>query len=238
VPVSIVGPNPVPLTIADNEPTFSFSLAAYTIGETAPKATITVKRSTTVGTANVNYSVSNGTALAGSDYTAASTGNLTFGNGMATRTFAINITNDSVDEPAETVILALTSGTLPLGTPQTAVLNITDNDIAGKAFFSIGAYSVAEGGVAALTVKRTGGMSSGATVTYATSNGTATSGSDFTGTTGTLTFGLGQTSQTIGVQTLVDAVEPSQFFRVLLSSPGNGLTLGTPASADVWIVEP
>ncbi len=238
VPVSIVGPNPVLLKIADNEPTFSFSVATYNVAEAAPKATITVKRSSTAGTANVNYSVSNGTALAGSDYTAASTGTLTFGNGVATRTFAINLLNDSVDEPVETVILALTSGTLPLGTPRTAVLNITDNDIAGKAFFSIGAYSVAEGGVAALTVKRTGGgVSSGATVNYATSDGTATSGSDYTGTSGTLTFGLGQTSQTINVPTLVDPVQPNEFFRVILSGPGNGLTLGTRTSADVWIVE-
>ncbi|MGE0778813.1 cellulase family glycosylhydrolase, partial [Mycolicibacterium sp.] len=63
------------------------------------------------------------------------------------------------------------------------------------------------------------------TVQYATSNGTATGGSDFVPTTGTLTFAPGQTSKTITVVVFGDTVlEGTETFLVTLSSP-TGATL-------------
>jgi hypothetical protein len=236
VPVSIIGANPVNLSITDSEPTLQFSASKYSVAEYTAKAVIAVKRTSTSGSATASYSISGGTAQAGSDYTAASAGILGFAPGVATATFAVNIINDTVDEPAETVNLALSGGSLPLGTPIAAVLSISDNDVAGKAQFSVASYSVAEGGLATLTVKRSGGTSSGATVAYATGGGTATGGTNYTSTSGTLTFGAGQTSLPITVQTLDDLVAGNTFFQVTLTSPGGGLKLGTPTTADVWIV--
>jgi len=58
------------------------------------------------------------------------------------------------------------------------------------------------------------------TVNYATANGTALAGSDYTAASGTITFAPGQTSQTIIVKTLDDtAYEGSATFVVNLSSP-------------------
>lgn len=58
------------------------------------------------------------------------------------------------------------------------------------------------------------------TVTYATSSGSATAGSDFVGATGTLTFAPGETSKTITVVVLGDtATEANETFTVLLSNP-------------------
>jgi hypothetical protein len=60
------------------------------------------------------------------------------------------------------------------------------------------------------------------TVQYATSNGTATVGSDYVGTNGTLTFALGQTSQTINVPIVGDlSIEQDETFSVTLSNPVN-----------------
>jgi len=58
------------------------------------------------------------------------------------------------------------------------------------------------------------------TVNYATSNGTATSGSDYVGATGSITFAPGETSKTVTVVVLGDtAAEGSENFTVLLSNP-------------------
>jgi hypothetical protein len=59
-------------------------------------------------------------------------------------------------------------------------------------------------------------------VTYSTSSATATSGADYSGTSGTLTFAPGQTTRTILVRTIDDAVaEPTETFTVNLSNAVN-----------------
>ena len=64
-----------------------------------------------------------------------------------------------------------------------------------------------------------------ATVDYATVDGTATAGSDYSETTGTLTFTTGETRRTIRVPLLDDtAEEPDETFLVRLSNP-TGATL-------------
>src|SRR5262249_47098764 len=60
------------------------------------------------------------------------------------------------------------------------------------------------------------------TVSYSTSNGTATAGSDYTSTSGTLTFSPGQTSLTVPVSVLGDTViESNETFNLNLSLPVN-----------------
>ena len=67
-----------------------------------------------------------------------------------------------------------------------------------------------------LTGTRTGNV----TVVYATADGTAAAGDDYTTTSGNLTFGTSETTKTIRVPTLEDSdVEEDETFRVTLSSP-------------------
>ena len=74
------------------------------------------------------------------------------------------------------------------------------------------------------TVTLSGTSGSTVTVAYATQNGTATAGSDYTSASGTLTFAPGDTSKTITVSVSGDtASESNEAFGVVLSSPVNAL---------------
>jgi hypothetical protein len=85
-----------------------------------------------------------------------------------------------------------------------------------------------DAGTIEIPVVRTFGAASGVTVEYETSNASATAGSDYTTTSGTLTFGAGDNSETIVVPIVDDkSVESGEVFLVTLSSPGGGATLGT-----------
>lgn len=74
-----------------------------------------------------------------------------------------------------------------------------------------------------------------ATVNYATADGTATAGSDYTATSGTKTFSAGQTSQTVSIPILNDtANEDDETFTLSISSP-SGATVGSHSSRTITI---
>jgi hypothetical protein len=218
-----------------------FSAANYAINENQGTATITVTRSGDSSAAvSVNYATSNGTASAGTDYTAAS-GTLNFAIGQTTATFTVPILNDSAVENSETINLTLSnpSSGATLGSQATATLTITSDDVAlsGVLQFSSATYVVNETqSSATITVTRTGGSDAAVSVNYATSNASATAGSDYTAASGTLNFAIGQTSANFTISIINDtAVESPETVIVTLSNPTNGATLGSPASATLTI---
>ncbi|PIS29178.1 hypothetical protein COT42_06040 [Candidatus Saganbacteria bacterium CG08_land_8_20_14_0_20_45_16] len=125
-------PQTVAVTVTVNAPahgTLQFNPTTYTRSEDGTSATITVTRTGgTDGAVGVHYATSNGTATAGSDYTAAS-GDLSWAEGeSASKTFTVTILNDTVAESDETVNLTLSAATggATLGT-HSATLTITDD---------------------------------------------------------------------------------------------------------------
>jgi sugar lactone lactonase YvrE len=75
-------------------------------------------------------------------------------------------------------------------------------------------------------------------VSYATADGTATAGKDYTAQSGTVTFAPGQTSHLVLLATLSDpAVDGNETFNVQLSNPTGGATIAN-GNAVVTIVEP
>ena len=245
-----IGPNgPAELTINDDDvSTFHFSAPAYLVHENNPAghATITVNR---VGATNlpasVSYSTSNGTAAAGSDYTAAA-GTLNFAAGESTKTFDVAVTNDAAAEANETVILTLTGGA-----GDTSLLSIVDDDNPKASVqLSSPVYNANEAdGTAAITVTLSHAVDADLTVAYATADGTALAGSDYTDTHGTLTFtgntagggpGTGQTSKTIQIPISQDpdAEDPEALTLTLSNAlPGASSILGAPATAAVTIAD-
>jgi hypothetical protein len=114
------------------------------------------------------------------------------------------------------------------------------NDVAGSMQFQSPCAIVTETVPSlGVTVTRTGGAASGVTVHYATSNGTATAGADYTAASGTLTFGAGQTTQGFSIPILNDAVKEAarETIVVTLSSPGGFGTLGTRTTEIVSITD-
>jgi hypothetical protein len=97
--------------------------------------------------------------------------------------------------------------------------------------FVIGnATAVSEGSSLTFTVTKTGTTSSSYSVNYATTGGTATSGIDYSATSGTLIFGAGgTTTQTFTVATLNDSVvESPETVLVTLSGQTGGATITAP----------
>lgn len=205
-----------------------FSSATYTVNENAGTATITVNRtSASNGTTKVDYTTSNGTAIAGQDYTTSS-GQLTFNNGETTKTFTVSITNDALDEANETINLTLSNvtGSGDLGSPSTAVLTITDDD--PQPTLSINDVTVTEGNSgttnAVFTVTLSAVSGQTVTVNYQTADGTATvANNDYTAIPSTvLTFLPGETTKTITVLVKGDTnAEANETFFVNLSGAVN-----------------
>lgn len=223
--------------------TLQFSVAAYNVNEGGGSAVITVTRTGgSTGAVSVNYATSNGSASAGADYTAAS-GTLTLASGVTSRTFSVPIREDAAVEGSETVNLALSNptGGATLGSTSTATLTIADNDVAspGAFVFSAATYSVGEGGgQIVITVQRIGGSSGTASVRYATSNGTARSGSDYDAASGWLTFAPGETSKTFTIQIRNDRrIEGNETVNLTLSNPTGGAVLGAQRKATLTIVD-
>ncbi len=108
-----------------------FDLPAYTVSEVGPpgEAIITVINSAgTPGT--VDWLITGGTALAGSNYFSAMSGTLTFINGQTTESFPIGIVDDFEVNTDRTIELTLTNaqGGLTLGYLTNAVLTIVDDE--------------------------------------------------------------------------------------------------------------
>lgn len=101
---------------------------------------------------------------------------------------------------------------------------------------SISGGSVTEGNTGTkpltFTVTLTAAAASNVTVAYATSNGSATAGSDYVAQSGTLTFAAGETSKTILVDVIGDsAFEANETFSVVLSGPSANARIQTGSAA-------
>jgi Calx-beta domain len=111
------------------------------------------------------------------------------------------------------------------------------NGAAGSVQFSVPTMWVIEDvGVATITVLRTGGSSGALTVDYATTNGSAIAGLDYTAASGTLTFNAGETSKTIQIPITDDSTtESDEVFTVTLSNTPGLENLGAPSILTVNI---
>ena len=87
---------------------------------------------------------------------------------------------------------------------------------------SVSDASATEGDAVGFTVSLSAASTQQVTVDYATSGGTATSGTDFTAASGTLTFSANETSKTVSVSTTDDSDdEEDETFTLTLSNPSN-----------------
>ena len=138
-----------------------------------------------------------------SDFTPTS-GTLTISAGATSGTFNVPVLHDTLDEANETATITLSNASNATISDSTATLTITDDDATPS--FTIADVTTGNENAAnqAFTVSLSAASGKDITVDYATSNGTATAGSDYTATSGTLTISAGATSGTFNVPVLAD----------------------------------
>ncbi len=220
-------------------PQLQLSAAAYQARENAGSATITVTRGgDTASAVSVKVVTSDGTAHAGTDYTAVSA-TVNFAAGDTQKTVLIPLIDNTLPDGDRTVNLALSNATggAQFGTPTQAVLTIQDDDQPGQLAFGAATFSAAENaGLATITVTRANGVRGAVSVSYATGTGTATAGADYTATSGALTFADGESSKTFTVALIDDdLVERPETVALALSVPTGGATLGATTAATLQI---
>jgi Calx-beta domain/FG-GAP-like repeat len=206
-------------------PSVTINDVSVTEGNTGTvNATFTVSLSAAYGQpVTVHYTTTDGSATAGSDYTAGS-GDVTFAPGETSKTISVAVLGDRLPEATETFVVNLSSptnsfindgqgvGTIVDDEPRVSIYDVTMNE--GNSGLTAFAFTVSLSVAYDVPV----------TVNYATANGTATAGSDYQAASGTLTIPAGQTSGTISVLVNGDRLgEPNETFFVNLNSLNYGV---------------
>lgn len=213
-----------------------FTAGSFTAPESGGKVKLPVQRVGGNTAIVVSFATLDGTAHAGTDFTGIASGSVTFVPNQMTQTLEIEIKPNQIVDGDRTFTVQLTgspSGVV-IGAPSVATVTIKDDDVGGVVKFASPAVSVLEGGLATLKLARTA-AGGNVTVEYVTADVTANAPADYTAAAKAVTFGPGEMTKDITVQTAADSVaEGDETFRVLLRNPV-GMTLGTPSAATVTI---
>ena len=199
-------------------PTFAALTVDFTVGGTATFAT--------------DYAASGAASFS------ATTGSVTFGVGQATKTVTLDPTGDATVEPNETILLGLSAGSGYLvGTPTPVTTTITNDD--AEVSVTVAPSSVTEDGTPNLVYTFTRvGATTALTVNFNVS-GTATLTTDFaqtgaatvTASAGTLSFASGQSSKTITINPVADAILESDETVTLTLATATTYSIGTANAA-------
>jgi hypothetical protein len=209
-------------------PTLSVSDATVMEGNTGTvnaTFTLTLAYASNVDV-TVHYATADGTAAAGSDYTAAS-GTVTIPAGQTGATITVAVTGDRLPEPDETFAVNLSAVTGATIADGQGIGSILDNEPR----ISIIDVSSREGKKNqttqfAFTVMLSVAYDQPVTVSFQTVNGTATTGDgDYVARTGTLTFAPGETTKTITIDVKGDNKKESDelFYLDLFGNSSNSL---------------
>jgi hypothetical protein len=226
--------NPVNVALSgtgvETQPVIVFNTAAQSVSEAAGVLTLTVILNKTYSQAVTVPFSAGGSATPGAanDYTLTASP-VVIPAGSLTATIVITLSDDSLDEPDETVVVTLgVPANATLGATRVHTTTILDND--PPPVLTISDATIVEGDVgsktAVFTVTLSGPSSQIVTVNYTTANGSATAPGDYTATSGSLTFPAGTVARTIAVTVNSDILaEPDEDFLVNLSGANNA-TLG------------
>ncbi len=144
----------------------------------------------------------------------------------------------AISKSVKALTAELSAGTTkPVSNPGTAIFDNLGVVSPVSVQFMEPAYTVAEnGGSVQITVSRAGTAESAAAISYATINGSAIAGIDYTATAGTLTFGVGETNKSFSIPIIDNRVAGAdKTLSVNLANP-IGTGLGTPSSVVLTIL--
>jgi hypothetical protein len=229
---ALAGPAAAQATISISGPvtTAESGTVTYTVSRSSAVPLVTPDATVTVATTA-------GTAAAPADFSAKSeTVTLTAGLMGTSASFQVSVSPDTLDESDEAF-------TVTLSTPQNDTLaaepsvttTITDDDapptVALGTPSSVTEGTGGSGPALAFPVTLSSASGKAITVDYATADGTASAGQDFTATAGTLAIPAGATGGTVTVPVVPDAVdEDDETLAVTLSAPANATLAPTPTA--------
>lgn len=175
-------------------------------------ATISAARASTV---TFNYATSNGTAIAGTDYTSTSgSGSIT--PGLLSYTIKVPTTENLIVNSDKTFILTLSNISGVKVSDSIATGTIVDDE----ASIYVSDKTGIEGPTFEFIVSLSKILATSVTYDFTTVNGTAIAGVDYTTISGTYTIPAGVLRDTISVVTINNAIdEPDRQFTVVLSNP-------------------
>ena len=223
-------------SINDNDPLPSVSIADTAVTE-GDNLQFTVTVTPVSGrTVTVPFSTADGTAtVAGNDYLQTSS-SIQIAAGNSSGTIVVNTLQDSTDEPNETLSVNLGTPTNAMVGDGSATGTILDDDItAGVVSIADASLTEGNGGSANMgfTVSIPAPLAQATSVTYGVVPLDATPVLDYTAVTGTATISAGNTSTTINVPVIGDALDEwdEQFLVNIVatasSSIGDGQAVGT-----------
>ena len=222
------------ISIAAIKPTIEFSETSLNAEESIDASIEVSLNYISLSVVSVNYISANGTATSGSDYTAVSS-TLNIAVGTSTNNISVAIIDDGTMESDETFTVTISSPSsgINLGSNTILTYSIIDNDNTRKVSFNSSSSNGSEGTTSVnigLSINIADG-SNAVTVNYSVSGGTATGGgTDYTLSSGTVTFAAGATTANIDLSIINDILdEDNETIIITLSSPVN-CNLGTPKS--------
>lgn len=213
--------------INNNDPAPVFSIVnASAVNEGQALSFKVTKSGSTDLTHTISFATANGSAES-SDYTASSD-SIEFLTSDDEKWVTIGTAADSIYELSETVVVNLsnpTNGASALYTQGVGTINNTSP----APSFSINSNSSGEGDPIVFTITKSGDSELTHAVTYATANGTAFAGSDYSASSNTITFYPATTPQPITITTVENTYyEENETFYVNLSNATNGASISVP----------
>lgn len=229
------------IAITDNDtaplqPSVGFASSASLVAEGAAPSVLVVLSQPASSFVSLDYSVTGGTATSGADFTLPA-GTLTFSPGELVKTVPLNLIDDTLVEPVETVVLSLAN---PSGATLTSLavhtVTIADNDLPVVVVEATDANASEGGDTGTWTFSRTGSTAAALTVNF-TIGGTAANGSDYTAIGTSITIPAGAASVPLTLTPVADDLneQAETVLITLVATPA--YTLGVASSATITIAD-
>ncbi len=188
------------ITVAQADPTFSFSPKSYTVSENAGTVSLTIQRQGALTAATVAVNTQNGTAT-GADYSALTNLTVSFALNETTKTVPVTVLNRAGIQAQRTfqVVLSPVGQTNVLSTDASASVTVADF-VPGTVSFSQARYAGAEPAPGSETatylvpLTRTGGTDGNLGALITSEGGTATAETDYNVVAQTVVWANGDSS--------------------------------------------
>lgn len=221
-------------------PSVNFSATASTKNEGGVSTQVYFTLSSALSySVSANYTITGGTAVNGTDYSASSSGTVSFSPGSTTAAITVTLSDDAVVESDKTITFAITgvSSNAQIGTIKTHTLTITDDDATTTVDFTSAAQTVTEtAGSTTVTASIPSARSYDITIPL-TFSGTALVSSDYTASSSSITISAGSTSGSITISLLNDSVaDGTKTLTIDMTDPGNA-DLGTTIQHTITITD-